>query len=252
MKATTWRKIFILGFTVFFVLAGCGGGGENGAAAQDGSGGQGGTSRTEDSGQAVVVDAAAADFGYVLNGTKDGIRIVYYTGSSDTIVIPDTIENYPVVELRSDVFQKNTTLKSISLPDTITEIPAEAFNGCSSLTDIKWPASLDTIGSSAFRSTAFAALEFPPNLTTIGTNAFRDCSKLKNVTLPESLNTIRGQAFLECRELRSLNVPASLRNFPRLAGDWESYPNNAFNWCDKLPLAVRDQLVQQGYSANEF
>jgi hypothetical protein len=262
MKIGTWRSIFTV-LTLALVLAACGGG-----TSGDGESGQPGGNRGE--GGSENAQVVSGDFGYIFNSDRNGVIITYYTGSSPSVVIPDTIENYPVVGLRGDIFQGSETLASISFPDTVTVIPEEAFAGCVSLASVKWPASLVTIGSSAFQSTALTVLELPSNLTTIGGSAFRNCGSLTSVTLPGGLTTIESSTFRECgsltsvtlpeslttisyyaffndRELNSLNVPAGLTQFPTSYGD-----GYAFRWCHKLPLAVRDKLIEQGYPASQL
>jgi hypothetical protein len=263
MKIGTWRSIFTA-LILALVLAACGGGtGGSGESGQPGGGqGEGGSENAQ---------VVPGDFGYIFNSDKNGVIITYYTGNSSSVIIPDTIENYPVVGLRGDIFKGSETLASISFPDTVTEIPDSAFAGCASLTSVKWPASLVTIGSSAFQGTALTALELPSRLTAIEESAFQDCGSLTTVTLPEGLAAIEESAFQDCgsltsvtlpesltsinnfafyndRELISLNVPAGLIQFPR--GYYRD--SSAFGWCHKLPLAVRDKLIEQGYSGQFF
>ena len=61
----------------------------------------------------------------------------------------------------------------VNLPEHITEIGANAFEGRSELIDIA----------------------LPSNLTTIGSAAFKDCSGLQFVLLPDSLTSIKRSAF---------------------------------------------------------
>ena len=52
--------------------------------------------------------------------------------------------------LEEGVFKDCTRLTSVSLPDTLTSIPALAFNGCSDLVEFTIGANVETIGEGAF------------------------------------------------------------------------------------------------------
>ena len=80
-----------------------------------------------------------------------------------------------------------------------------AFLGCSSLTSLTFPSSLQSIGDSAFRCcSSLTSLTLPSSLQSIGGGAFRGCSSLTSLTLPSSLQSIGGGAFIGCTSLRSV------------------------------------------------
>jgi hypothetical protein len=60
-------------------------------------------------------------------------RVLSYSGSEASLVIPETVQGLTVVEIGEEAFMNNTTLVSIDLPDTITVIQARAFKGCTNL-----------------------------------------------------------------------------------------------------------------------
>ena len=75
-------------------------------------------------------------------------------------------------------------------------IGAFAFARCTSLRSITLPDSLETIGDKAFlRCTALRSITLPDSLETIGMRAFQNCASLTSITLPDSLETIGDQAF---------------------------------------------------------
>ena len=219
--------------------------------------------------------AKASDFGYVINEQKSGVIVTYYTGSATEVTVPDRLDNLPVTGIRgSERLFKGSPITGISLPDTISIIPAEAFRDCKNLRNIKFPANLSSIEASAFRGcTSISSIKLPANLSTIGESAFRGCmnlsgiamgnsvtrihayafygnERLTNVTLSENLVTIGNDAFYNCIELTDINVPVTLTTFTRRSS-WENV-SNAFAWCHKLPLATRDKLITQGYPAAQF
>jgi hypothetical protein len=201
-----------------------------------------------DSGQPpVAAQVKQGDFGYIRNQSNDGIIITYMTVTAQTVVLPDSIEDLPVVGFRTGLFRGDKTLRSITLPATITAIPDEGFRECTSLSGLTLPG-VTTIGSNAFRGCSSLVNVTLPVVTTIGNYAFYECDSLVKVSLPEGLTMIGYSAFQNCINLNDLTVPASLTQFPRQP----YYNDDTFSGCHKLPLAVRDKLVAQGYSGRGF
>ena len=94
---------------------------------------------------------------------------------------------------------------------TVTSIGDSAFYGCSGLTSITLPSSLETIGHGAFyycSGLTEVDLSNCTSLTTIGSNAFGDCRGLTCIALPSSLTEIVGATFYNCRALTEINYNA--------------------------------------------
>ena len=72
---------------------------------------------------------------------------------------------------------------------TYNELGAEAFYGCSSLTNI----------------------EIPSSVTKIGVSAFQYCCNLTSIKIPSSVTWIGDYAFGECSSLTSLEIPSSVK-----------------------------------------
>lgn len=116
-------------------------------------------------------------------------------------------------------------LKEIKLPNGITEIGDNAFNGCSNLTSVNIPSSVTTIGDSAFLSCeSLTKIEIPPSVTTIGSEAFRQCEALEEINIPDGVTTISSNLFNGCANLGTVNIPDSVTTI-------EEY---AFRGCAKL------------------
>ncbi len=87
-----------------------------------------------------------------------------------------------VTSLGANVFL-NTNIQSVSL-DSATSIPADAFNGVTSLATVNMP-SVQTIGASAFQNTALSGEYTLSSVTSIGANAFTGTS-ITSVSVPEN------------------------------------------------------------------
>ena len=94
--------------------------------------------------------------------------------ASGKIVIPETIEGYPV-----------------------TAIGKDAFSVCSKITEMVLPDGLKSIGDSAFAYVSFETVHIPDTVTYIGAGAFWRCEKLKEITIPESVTVLSNKMFYE-------------------------------------------------------
>lgn len=104
-----------------------------------------------------------------------------YTGSSEHIHIPDykTVSNddgtytaIKVTGIKEGAFENNTNIKSVRLGKYITEIPAKAFKGCTSLETVEYE-----------------------NIVSIGSYAFADCTSLKEFIVDDSIVSLGEGAF---------------------------------------------------------
>ena len=98
------------------------------------------------------------------------------------------------------------SLKSVSLPSSVTIIKPYAFSWCTGLTQVSIGSGVTTIDDYAFYySTALTTITIPNSVTTLGQSVFGGCSALKNVTLGSGLNSIGNYAFDGCTALEFVN-----------------------------------------------
>ena len=184
--------------------------------------------------------------GYIVTGIG--------SAEGNDIIIPSTYKYSPVVGISETAFKNNTTITSITIPDSITSIENNAFTGCSSLqfntyNDIKYLGTADNpyfalikptnnncssyeihsnakiIANSAFENHgSLTNISIPNNVTAISDSAFRRCSKLTSITIPDSVKTIEKWAFDDCSSLTSITIPDSVT----------SIGNSTFNGCTSL------------------
>ena len=74
----------------------------------------------------LVTDDYTAQFILVENDLPDHfpktVTITKYAGTESTVILPSTISNWPVTKIGEDAFQDNTTITSVTIPDSVTEI----------------------------------------------------------------------------------------------------------------------------------
>ena len=72
---------------------------------------------------------------------ENGYHVTGYTSDIEEItVIPETLFGTPVTEIRTSAFKNCSTLKSITIPSTITTIYGDSFSDCRNLTEINYHA----------------------------------------------------------------------------------------------------------------
>ncbi|MBM7023463.1 leucine-rich repeat domain-containing protein, partial [Treponema sp. Marseille-Q4523] len=106
-----------------------------------------------------------------------------------------------------------TGLTSLALPASLEKLGNSAFENCTEITGtVVLPANLKIINSYAFENcNKVDAFDFTQctQLTSIGYKAFAECTKITEVNLPASLETIDASAFADCANLTTLTVDAA-------------------------------------------
>ena len=91
----------------------------------------------------------------------------------------ETFSSMCVSSISSNLFRNNTDIIAVSLGDHITEIPDNAFEGCSSLEYIYCPG-VTKIGDNVFKGcTSLSKFVLPTNVTELGENAFEGVPEIK-------------------------------------------------------------------------
>lgn len=189
----------------------------------------------------ITVTAPSRDFTF--DATTGTIK--KYNGNDTVVVIPPTISSWPVTKIGEDAFQDNTTITSVTIPASVTEIGSNAFAGCTNLTIVNYAGDWSNLtiqsGNPAVQDAANAPLfnfEFiPPDntavivtnykyngaaadvtipsryqgkpVTTIGHAAFFN-SAVTSVTIPDSVTSISDEAFINCPKLTNISIPNSV------------------------------------------
>lgn len=153
--------------------------------------------------------------------TSDGIigyTVIGYTGTAETLTIPDFVKEQPVYEIAAEVFKGNKTIKTITLGKYIMEIGDRAFYG------------------SVIKTLNFGG----NNVFSIGRSAFEDCDSLQQVELPDWVKSIGARAFCDCDNLTSFGVSYYL----------ELHEDNFLAYCHKLSHLYINGTTSKSY--NDF
>jgi hypothetical protein len=115
-----------------------------------------------------------------------------------------------VTEIGADAFFGCRNLIKVNIPDNLTFINVELFDGCDSLTDIIIPNSVNRIGHGAFVGCGLTEINIPNSVTEIGHSAFLGCG-LTEINIPDSVTSLSTmQLFQDCRKLSSITLSPNI------------------------------------------
>lgn len=138
---------------------------------------------------------------YVMDG------LMVYSSGYDTLVSCHksgaTVTLNPNVKVLGG-FENNTWVRNINIPEGVTDITDNCFNGCT-FTSIVLPSRLRSIGRKAFsENNRLASVTMPQTLLSMGQGAFEHCYALTSIVIPDSLRIIPKEAFNSCIKLSSI------------------------------------------------
>ncbi len=177
------------------------------------------------------------------------------------IVVPDSVTyqgvRYEVTAIGDSAFFECTGLNSLVMSDHVKSVGKHAFNGCTALTKVQYPAkfkgaveaytfykcmalksltlpdSITSIATYAFATNGLKSLVVPKGVESIATKAFYENDSIKEITLPEGLTTVSMSAFRGCIALEKVNIPSTFAKIP----------NYAFYGCTSLKTITFPKTV---------
>lgn len=150
-----------------------------------------------------------------------------------------------VTGIGTHAFDGCSELTSVTLPNTLQYIDSYAFLGCTSLKSIDLPEGLEVLGYSAFQESGLESIVLPSSITEMDWNVFYGCESMTDVTVPEGFAELPG-TFMFCTALKRVTLPNTLLSLSstfkgcsqlesiELPGSLTSISDDAFYNCDML------------------
>ena len=164
-----------------------------------------------------------------------------------SITIPNSIKT-----IGAQAFVSCENLTSIVIPASVTNMYIDSFLGCSSLTSI----SVET-GNKAFDSrdncnaiiytstntliTGCKTTVIPTSVTQIGDAAFAMQKSLASIELPENITSIGKNAFWQCTSLAKVRIPSTVTSIGEFAFE-DCYSLTEVHSDISIPFAINDNV----------
>ena len=194
--------------------------------------------------------------------------ITGYSGNATALYIPGEIDGHEVVAIGDRAFENRTDLRTVMIPDSVTEIEAYSFNNCTNLsnvtlskslkymggrafgscekiTQIEIPKSLDNCGNSGYASyhgpfgacSGLKKITFEEGATEVSNGLFRGCTGLEEINIPDGVTKIESSSFEDCINLVSVNISDSVIKIE----------NETFAGCEKIEsINIPDSVTEIG------
>ena len=233
----------------------------------------------------ITVTAPSRDFTF--DATTGTIK--KYNGNDAVVNIPSEINGIPVETIGNAAFQDNTTITSVTIPDSVTEIGANAFAGCTNLTSVTyggdWSKLTIQSGNPAVEDAANEQLfdfEFTPDNTAVIVKHYRGAaadvtipsrykgkpvtainnaafpnSAVTSVTIPDSITSIPDAAFYNCGNLETIHIPVSVTFIGSYAFDdcpnlmTVTYPGSKTQW-DAIAKGSNNDVLENKLVCNKL
>ena len=157
------------------------------------------------------------------------------------LTVPKRYQGRMVTQIIDSGFKDCTSLKEISIPDSVASIGRNAFSGCSALSSIAIPEGITSIEDHTFSGcSALESIVIPDSVTSIGRSAFENCTFLTSIVIPDGVTKIGDSAFEECTSLTSLVIPNGVTEI----GDC------TFWGCKNLTICCKAESESSGWNKN--
>lgn len=184
---------------------------------------------TSDMNVLVGIDSASSEFnGQVPYGPKEIADEAFAGTNVSSITLPDSVK-----ELPDCLFENLESLQSVKLPPSLQVLPPYLFSGCSNLTKVSMPNVVTEFPEGLFYNcSSLTDIPFRAGIQELPENCCAGCSSIKSVVVPNTVAKIHSRAFADCKGLETVVLPAKLYE---LADD-------AFEGCD----SIRNIRVDEG------
>lgn len=190
---------------------------------------------------------AEGALGYLF-GSVTSADMVLVNQSSVTAYFPARLANLTITsatQIAANALRGLTMLKSIAWNDGITSIGDYALYGCTGVTVLTLPASLQTVGNYAFYNVKISVLELPQSVVSLGTYALYG-SGLRTLLVPSSSVVSLGDRALDSTHTAlKIYVTDSLLNSYKSV--WSAYSSRiySFNCIRENGMAIDGTVFLQ-------
>ncbi len=190
--------------------------------------------------------------------------ITRYQGSAQVLEIPLQINGNAITSIGRQAFL-GSSVKSVSIPEGITEVSSQAFAECATLSTVTLPESLtyQGLGWGCFQNCSqLTKITVPGSVKIVRPKTFLNCTGLKTAVLKDGVTTVDTTTFSGCTGLTSVSIPGTVgtigyqfSNKPSLktvvlGNGMTAIGDSAFFNCAELTsITIPDSVTSIGRSA---
>lgn len=205
------------------------------------------TPTTPDEDTPTTPDAVSEGLEFSLNDDGVSYSVIGIGSCTDAdLVIPSEYNGLPVTGIGEAAFEDCSTLTSVTIPDSVTNIDRAAFSVTAYFYDeANWENGVLYIGNHliATRETLSGAYTIRSGTITIADEAFLNRGNLTSIAVPSSVINIGHRAFEQCRSLDNLTISDGIKNIESSAFYDTAYYNNESNWDNGI-LYINNHLIK--------
>lgn len=164
----------------------------------------------------------------VLTDAEDiAFGVISYDGDDSVVTVPGDYGGYPITALNSHAFAANTTVREITLSDSIASVGNGAFLSATNLEKVILTPSVTFIGESAFSNTpALKEINLADSSIESVCDSTFQSSGIEEIALPQTCTAVGNSAFAKCGELTKISIPDAV----------DSIGDNAFQDSDNVVI----------------
>lgn len=137
---------------------------------------------------------------------EDNTEVRIYKNGEDSDGLMKNFKNTSN-DVRSPMVLNKATLEKVTIEEGVVSIGTMAFQGCTNITSVSFPETLDFIDSSAFHSCeSLKNIVLPSNITKLGNYAFFGCETAGDFSLPSKLEIIGQGALASLTSCENITV----------------------------------------------
>ena len=130
--------------------------------------------------------------------------VMRYRGDEADVVVPDRYGGEIITVINDRLFAGHREIKSVRIPDTVTNMGAFVFEGCENLRQIVLPAGLTDLWGYTFSESSIEEIVLPDGLTNLPPFTFANCRNLKRVVCGSGMKKIYAYVFGGCDKLQEV------------------------------------------------
>ena len=144
------------------------------------------------------------EFSFQINYDENSYTVMGYRGSSEDVIVPEMYLGKPVTILFDKLFLGHSEIRSVQIPDTVTDIGEFVFDGCMNPHHISLPKNLRNLWGYTFTRSGIEEITLPDQVKVIPPYAFKECTNLRKVICGAGMKKIYSWAFGGCPNLTEL------------------------------------------------